>query len=242
MSRFFSDMIKDGIITLSEEDSAHIAKVLRAEIGEVITVCDCNGNDHTAEIVEISKKSVSAKITQTKPCNAEPKVKIVLFQGLPKSSKMELIIQKCVEIGVCSIVPVATARAVVKLDEEKGKGKEERWNKIAREAAKQSGRGIIPTVETPVSFEKAVMRAKEFDMALIPYEKQEDMGIKDYLQSKSPKTIAVYIGPEGGFEQEEIELAEQNNIKAVSLGKRILRTETAPLTMLSVLMYEYDWK
>ncbi len=243
MSRFFvtADMISENTVTLSEEDSQHLARVLRAEIGEEITVCDDVGNEHLAEVSTISKKTVTAKIIRTTPCDTEPRVKVTVFQGLPKGSKMELIIQKCVEIGVHSIVPVATSRAVVKLSEEKGKGKEERWNKIAQEAAKQSSRGIIPKVESPVSFEEAVKRAAEFDMSLIPYEKQEGGSLKEYLRTKIPNSIAVFIGPEGGFEESEIALAEEKGIKAVSLGKRILRTETAPLTTLSVIMYEYDW-
>ena len=243
MSRFFitADMIEQNRVTLSEEDSLHLARVLRASKGEEITLCDDAGNEHRAVVAEISKKTVVAEVIETKPCETEPKVKVTIFQGLPKGSKMELIIQKCVEIGVCTIVPVATARAVVKLSEEKGKGKEERWNKISQEAAKQSSRGIIPVVESPVSFEEAVKRAENFDMALIPYEKQEGGSLKDYLRGKTPETVAVFIGPEGGFEESEIALAENCGIKAVSLGKRILRTETAPLTALSVIMYEYDW-
>lgn len=244
MSRFFvtADMIAENRVTLSEEDSQHLARVLRAAVGDEITLCDDEGNEHTAHISEISKKTVVAEISETKLCETEPKVKVTIFQGLPKGSKMELIIQKCVEIGVHSIVPVATSRAVVKLSEEKGKGKEERWNKIAQEAAKQSSRGIVPKVECPVSFEEAVKSAAEYDMAIIPYEKQDGGCFREFLRANSPKSVAVFIGPEGGFEESEIALAEKNGIKAVSLGKRILRTETAPLTALSVIMYEYDWQ
>ena len=244
MSRFFitSDMIENDTVTLSEEDSQHLARVLRASVGEEITICDDNGCEHRAEISAITKKSVTAKILETKPCDTEPKVKVVLFQGLPKGSKMELIIQKCVEIGVHSIVPVATSRAVVKLSEEKGRGKEERWNKIAQEAAKQSSRGVVPFVEAPVSFEEAVRRAADFDMAIIPYEKQEGSCLRVALRGKTPGSVAVFIGPEGGFEESEIDLATKSGIVPVSRGKRILRTETAPRTALSVIMYEYDWE
>lgn len=244
MSRFFVEagMISGSLISLSEEDAQHLARVLRATVGEEITVCDDAGNEHRAEIFEITKKNVTAKIKETKLCDTEPCVKVTLFQGLPKGSKMELIIQKSVEIGVHSIVPVATSRAVVKLSEEKGKGKEERWNKISQEAAKQSSRGIVPVVEGPVSFEEAVKRASEYDMAIIPYEKQGEGCLKEYLSTQKPESIAVFIGPEGGFEESEIELAEKFGVKPVSLGKRILRTETAPITALSVIMYEYDWR
>ena len=243
MSRFFvtSGMIEGSVITLSEEDSAHLARVLRAEVGEEITVCDEKGTEYTAEISEISKKTVKAVITDFRKSATEPKISVTLFQGLPKGSKMELIIQKCVEIGIDEIVPVSTARAVVKLNEEKGAGKEKRWNKIAEEAAKQSGRGKIPKVTSPVSFKDAAEKAGEFDMAVMPYELHEKADFKAYLRSHSPKKIAVYIGPEGGFEESEAELAKEKGIYLVSLGKRILRTETAPLSVLSVLMYEYDW-
>ncbi len=244
MSRFFvkSSMIDGSEITLSEEDSVHLARVLRAGTGEMITVCDENGTEYEAEIFSISKREVKAKITDYKKSATEPKIEVTIFQGLPKGSKMELIIQKCVEIGVSRIVPVETARAVVKLNGEKSAEKTKRWNKIAEEAAKQSGRGKIPKVEIPVSFKEAVGKASEFDMAIIPYEQHQNADIKSYLRSKSPGNIAVYIGPEGGFEEEEIKLAKDCGIYAVSLGKRILRTETAPLAVLAVLMYEYDWE
>ena len=244
MSRFFvkSNMICGSEITLSEEDSAHLARVLRANIGDEITVCDDNGTEYEAEIFFISKKEVKAKITDFKKSASEPNIEVTIFQGLPKGSKMERIIQKCVEIGVCSIVPVETSRAVVKINDEKSVGKVKRWNKIAEEAAKQSGRGKIPKVEMPVSFKEAAEKAAEFDMAIIAYEQHDKADIKTYLRSKAPKKIAVYIGPEGGFEEEEIKLAADSGIYAVSLGKRILRTETAPIALLSVLMYEYDWE
>ncbi len=244
MSRFFieSRMISGSEITLSEEDSVHLARVLRASVGEKITVCDENGTEYEAEIFSVSKREVKAKITDYKKAATEPKIEVTIFQGLPKGSKMELIIQKCVEIGVCSIIPVETARAVVKINEEKSAGKVKRWNKIAEEAAKQSGRGKIPKVEMPVSFKEAAEKAAEFDMAIIAYEQHDKADIKTYLRNKTPKKVAVYIGPEGGFEEEEIKLAKACGIYAVSLGKRILRTETAPITLLSVLMYEYDWE
>ena len=244
MSRFFvtKKMINGSEITLSEEDSAHLARVLRAEVGEEITAIDESGIEYAAEITEISKKTVKAKITDFKKSAAEPKISVTLFQGLPKGAKMELIIQKCVEIGIDKIVPVSTARAVVKLNEEKGAGKEKRWNKIAEEAAKQSGRGKIPKVTAPISFDEAVKSANDFDMAIMPYELHEKADFKSYLRSHNPKSIAVYIGPEGGFEESEAELAKEQGIYPVSLGKRILRTETAPLSVLSVLMYEYDWE
>ncbi len=241
MSRFFSDIIEDDIITLSEEDSKHLAKVLRVRMGEEIEVCDGKGMEYLAEVSEISPKCVKARIIKKEVSSQEPKVKVTVFQGLPKGSKMELIIQKCVVIGVADIVPVATSRAVVKLDEEKAGGKVDRWNKISLEAAKQSSRAVVPKIHTPVSFDDAIKKASEYDLKIIPYEKHDETGFKTFLSENTPETVAVFIGPEGGFEEAEIEKAISLGIKPVSLGKRILRTETAPLTVLSVLMYEYDW-
>ncbi len=241
VSRFFSDNIENDIITLSEEDSKHLAKVLRAQVGEIINICDGCGTEYKAEICEISSKSVKSKIIEKYLSKTEPKVKVTIFQGLPKGQKIELIIQKCVEIGAFEFVPVETVRSVVKLNEDKGKGKEERWNKISMEAAKQSERGIVPKVYSPITFDKAIEIAKNYDLAIIPYEKQEESDLKLFLKDKSPEKIAIFIGPEGGFEEQEIKKAIDCGIKPVSLGKRILRTETAPLTALSVIMYEFDW-
>jgi 16S rRNA (uracil1498-N3)-methyltransferase len=169
---------------------------------------------------------------------SEPNIYVTLFQGIPKSDKMDLIVQKCVELGVSKIVPVITERTVVKIDNQKDAIKKtDRWQKIILEAAKQCNRGIVPKIELPVSFEVALKTAAEAELALIPYEKEADNGLRRYLK-QGTKRISVIIGPEGGFTENEIKKAEGLGIMPITLGPRILRTETAGITMLSILMYE----
>lgn len=241
MPKFFvsKDNIDDHIITITGENANHIANVLRAKAGDEIIVGDGEGLDYSCEITEVSKKQVIAKITDITSNNAEPNTKITLFQALPKSDKMELVIQKCIEIGVDSIVPVETEHCVVKL-----KGKEDkklsRWNKIAEAAAKQCGRGKIPKVCNIISFKEAVNKAISLDSAIIPYEKEKENSLKSFCCNFKGKSIGIFIGPEGGFSAEEIELAKNKGIQSVTLGKRILRTETAGLVASVILLYELE--
>lgn len=224
-------------VQLFGENEKHIKTVLRAKIGEEITVCDGAGMDYLCEIVSL-EDGVTAKILEKMPCEAEPKTQITLYQGLPKADKMELIIQKCVELGVVKIVPVATTRAIVKLDKKENK-KIERWQKIAEAAAKQSGRGIIPQMgERVLTFAQAVQEAKALDLAIIPYEKEQEQDLHTIVKQFSGQSIGIFIGPEGGFAEEEITLAQQNGVQPVTLGKRILRTETAGMTTVAILLYE----
>jgi 16S rRNA (uracil1498-N3)-methyltransferase len=171
-------------------------------------------------------------------------VKLYLFQGLPKSDKMELIIQKACELGAFEIIPVATKRAVVKLDDKKAKKKTERWNSIAESAAKQSRRSIIPVVKEPMNYKEALSYAKDLDMVLIPYENYKDMTetkqVIDEINTENIKSIGIFIGPEGGFEKEEVDMADDCGFKRISLGKRILRTETAGLMILSVIGFKIE--
>ena len=168
--------------------------------------------------------------------------KVYLFQGLPKADKMELIIQKAVELGVYEIVPVAAKRCVVKLDDKKAKKKIERWQQIAESAAKQAGRGVIPEVKDVLSFKEALKYAKDLDVVLIPYELAEGMKETKQLISeiKPGQSVGIFIGPEGGFERAEVEQAMEAGAKPITLGRRILRTETAGLTILSVLMFQLE--
>ena len=241
MSRFFVDpenIINDKI-TIEGEDARHIGKVLRCKIGEEITVCDLCGNDYLCKISSIDNDTVTADIKEKKKSDTEPKTEITLFQGLPKSDKMELIIQKCVEIGVCSVVPVMMKRTVVKLDKkDKEEKKTARWQKIAQSAAKQSGRGIIPTVREVLSFKDALNEASHADAVLLAYEDENENGLKEFVSNFKGKTIAVFIGPEGGFEESEVEEAKALGAKIITLGKRILRTETAGMVASAILLYE----
>lgn len=242
MSRFFIDKeaISDEHIIITGEDVQHIRKVLRMRQGEKLIACDMNGTDFECEIESINEKSVDTRILQRRESDTETPIKVTLFQGIPKSDKMELIIQKCVELGVYSIVPVKTERTVVKFENSKDEEKkQQRWQKIANEAAKQCNRGRLPEVNKPVGFNEALTAAKGYDLVLVPYENEEQQGLKQVLKSKvDVKSIAFFIGPEGGFTEEEIAKSLDLGYLSVSLGKRILRTETAGLTVLSILMYE----
>lgn len=241
MPKFFFNKndISRGQVQLFGEDEKHIKTVLRAREGEEMTLCDGEGMDYQCRIVSL-ERGVLLDILSKEVCETEPKTKITLYQGLPKADKMELIIQKCVELGVDRIVAVSTERAIVKLDKKENK-KLERWQKIAEAAAKQSGRGKIPEIGQQVlKFKEAVAEAKGLDGAIIPYEKEQETGIRQFVQGFQGESIGVFIGPEGGFAEEEIALAQENGITPITLGKRILRTETAGMTTAAILLYELD--
>lgn len=242
MSRFFvnsTDIFDDSII-ISGEDVKHIKRVLRLGVGDNITIADGQGIEYKVEIVTLEEAVVKTRIIEIVKNHTEPPVEIILYQGLPKSDKMDYVIQKGVELGLKRIVPVITERTVVKLNGKKDEQKKcDRWNRISMEAAKQSNRGVIPPVELPIDFLKAIKATKDFDFSLIPYEKERGNGLKDVILNKNDaKKISVFIGPEGGFTEKEIELAVENGIHPVTLGPRILRTETAGIAVLSILMYE----
>lgn len=241
MPKFFfhKNDISQGQVQLFGEDEKHIKTVLRARVGEELTLCDGEGMDYRCRIASM-ERGVLLDILSKEACETEPKTKITLYQGLPKADKMELIIQKCVELGVDRIVAVSTERAIVKLDKKESK-KLERWQKIAEAAAKQSGRGKIPEIGQQVlKFKEAVAEAKALDGAIIPYEKEQETGIRQFVQGFQGESIGVFIGPEGGFAEEEIALAQENGITPITLGKRILRTETAGMTTTAILLYELD--
>lgn len=241
MPKFFFNKndISRGQVQLFGEDEKHIKTVLRAREGEEMTLCDGEGMDYQCRIASL-ERGVLLDILSKEVCETEPKTKITLYQGLPKADKMELIIQKCVELGVDRIVAVSTERAIVKLDKKENK-KLERWQKIAEAAAKQSGRGKIPEIGQQVlKFKEAVAEAKGLDGAIIPYEKEQETGIRQFVQGFQGESIGVFIGPEGGFAEEEIALAQESGITPITLGKRILRTETAGMTTAAILLYELD--
>lgn len=238
MSRFFvpRENIKEDTIIINSDDVSHISRVLRLTTGDEIICCDGQGNDYEASICEISKKEVICKILTKTKAETEPNISVTLIQGIPKASKMDYIIQKTTELGISEIYPCSLSRCVSKVDGDK---KTERWQKIAQEASKQSGRGIVPTVHDPINIKQAIDVLKDADIAFVPYECQEDSFLKPVLTAnKNVKTVAFLIGPEGGFDKSEIELLENSGINIVTLGKRILRTETAGEAVLSMVMYE----
>jgi len=222
------------------DDANHIARVLRTRIGEQIMICDGAGNDYTCEIREISHEEIRLSIVEKLPCNAEPDVKITLFMALPKSDKMEYVIQKAVELGVYEIVPFSSSRCVVKLDSKAGEKKAERWQKIAHSAAKQSGRGIIPKVYAPITFNDLKGKVGEFDLPLFCYECEEENSLKNVLSGKTFTKACIVVGPEGGFDRTEVEQALESGFISVSLGKRILRCETAPGCAICAILYHTD--
>lgn len=244
MYRFYveENQIIDKEITILGTDVNHIKNVLRMNKDDELIICNGQGEDYHCIIDTMSNSQIIAKVKTQETTDTELKAKIYLFQGLPKKDKMELIIQKAVELGVFEIIPVVTKRTVVKLDYKKEQKKLERWNAIAISAAKQSNRGIIPRVSESMSFKKALEYAKELEGNIVPYEKAK--GIKDTKeilnQMSQCKSIGVFIGPEGGFEESEIKDCLEQEIKPITLGKRILRTETAGLTALSLLMLQLE--
>lgn len=243
MPKFFikKEDIKENIVTICGQDATHIAKVLRTNVGETITLCDGCGTDFFAEVTSITKDTVSLKIKESLPCLAEPKISVTLFQGIPKQGKMDYIIEKCTELGISRIVPVAAKRSVVKIDDKKSEAKKlERWRKIAAESVKQCARGTIPEITEVMTFGEAIEFSKSLDLTIAAYECERENSIKSALIDKTPKTIGVFIGPEGGIDNTEIEKLKSANIETVTLGTRILRTETAGHTVLTAIMYEYN--
>ena len=244
MPRFFVDrsQVQGEEIVIQGNDVNHIKNVLRMRPGDELSLSDGEGMDYFCKISSIERDEVRVNIENSWNSYVELPVKLYLFQGLPKGDKMELIIQKAVELGVYEIIPVRTKRAIVKLDDKKESKKIARWQQIAEGGAKQSGRGLIPEVKSVMNFAEALKYAASLDAALIPYEKAE--GIEKTREIvhglKGKQSVAVFIGPEGGFDETEIEAAMSAGVSPVTLGRRILRTETAGLTMLSILMFEFE--
>ncbi len=242
MPRFYVDPSKFGkdTVILGDGEFNHIKNVLRKQVGDTLLICDGEGHEFLCEISAFLDGEAELRILERREGNTELSVQITLFQGLPKKDKMELIIEKSVELGAYSIVPVACSRSVAKLEEGSREEKKiARFNAISEAASKQCGRGIIPTVTNQMSFKKAMQFAKEnYDWILFPYENAEGMKYTDEVIKSIPREakIAVFIGPEGGFSPEEVQLAKDCGAKIISLGRRILRTETAGLTLLSCLM------
>ncbi|PWJ47677.1 16S rRNA (uracil(1498)-N(3))-methyltransferase [Faecalicatena contorta] len=244
MHHFFAEpsQIKGGIVCIEGTDVNHMKNVLRMKAGEKVEVSDGQGTEYLCEVDRYEEEYAFLRIISAGRKEAELPSKIFLFQGLPKGDKMELIIQKAVELGVYQIIPTSTKRAVVKLDAKKAGKKTERWNAIALSAAKQSGRSRVPQVMPVLSFREALEQARELDVVMIPYEQAEGMEkTREIISAVRPgQDVGIFIGPEGGFEEDEVEKAIQSGAHSITLGKRILRTETAGLAILSILMYHLE--
>lgn len=245
MYQFFVEpsQIQDKKVIITGSDVNHIKNVLRLKPGEEIAVRNgVDGREYRCGIEEFAQDQAICSLRFVKEEGVELPSKVYLFQGLPKADKMELIVQKAVELGVYEVIPLAVKRCVVKLDEKKARAKANRWQGIAEAAAKQSKRGVVPVVKEPMTMKEAAAYARGMDVKLIPYELAEDMAhTKKVIESIRPgESVAVFIGQEGGFEEGEVAEAIAAGIEPITLGKRILRTETAGLAVLSWLMYHLE--
>ena len=240
MQKFFIDEnnINEKTVIIDGEDVNHIKNVLRCKVGELIEVCTKSNipSKYICEIEEMGKDRIICKLNSKLEKNNEPNVKLHIYQGMPKAEKMELIIQKCTELGAVAFTPVEMHRCVVKLNEKDKTKKIERWNKIAEVAAKQSMRDIIPVVNNVINVKELSNEIKNYDLVLLAYEEERQEYLKTYLKNCS--NIAVIVGPEGGFEPSEVETLKNAGAKVVTLGNRILRTETAPIALSTIIMYE----
>lgn len=244
MHRFFIEpsQIQDRKIYVEGPDVNHMKNVLRMKPGEQVMISDGGGTQYLCELESLETKQGRLRIVDTWKENRELSSKIYLFQGIPKSDKMELIIQKATELGVYELIPVVTGRTVVKLDDKKAEKKLLRWKTIAEAAAKQSGRSMIPRVHEVMTFSEALAFGQALDVLLIPYEKAEGMeSTRQAIEKIQPgQSVGIFIGPEGGFEESEVEQAMSCKAAPVTLGRRILRTETAGFVVLSMLLYHLE--
>lgn len=236
MPRFFVDQPpQDGMLMLEGENAHHAARVLRLRPGEAVTLCDGRGTDYDCIVASVEKDTVHCQVRDCHPAVTEPKQRLTLFMALPKGDKMEWIVQKAVELGTSEIVPYLSKNCVSR--PERTEKKVERWRRIATEAAKQCGRGVLPSVGAVIPVEQAIARAAQSETALFLYENERQTGLRDALADGLGKNVSLLVGPEGGFAPEEAEAAKNAGLKSVSLGTRILRCETAPIAALAVLLY-----
>lgn len=243
MHRFIVDPnnIQNGCVKIDGADLNHLRKVLRLGPGDTINVFDGSGREFEARLLSVDKTCALAEIKASLQAETEPKTRLTLFQGIPKGEKMDLIIQKTVELGVYRIIPVITDRTVIQLDKDNGVKKALRWSRIAREAAKQCRRTFVPDVSEPVSFDEAIDAAKGYEAVLLLYENESKKCLKEILKCYTINKIgeiAVFVGPEGGFASHEMEKYTNEGFDVAGLGKRILRAETAAISVISIIMYE----
>ena len=250
MPKFFvkEEQIRENQIIILGQDVNHIKKVLRAKIGDELQICNSqNGENFLCEIDNLEEEKIICQIKEKIQEQVESNIEVTIFQGLPKADTMEYIIQKSVELGVYDITPVEMKRCVVKLNEKDKSKKIERWQKISEVAAKQCGRDIIPQINNIINIKNICNLIQEYDMVLVAYENEEKNTLKEQLEnikkqnnSKSKVKIGIIIGPEGGLEEKDVETLKENGAKVITLGRRILRTETVALNVLSIIMYELE--
>lgn len=244
MSTFYikNEQKYEGNILIEGQDAKHIKNVLRYKVGDKIDVCDESGVRYETLLEKFEDDKVLLKIVLKKEFEQESSISITLFQGLPKGEKMDLIVQKATELGVDEIVPVEMERSIVKLDAKSAQRKVDRWNKIAYEASKQSGRQFVPKVSNVDILKNIIEKFSKYDIVVLPYEKENKQNLKQLLaKNKNVKNVAIVIGPEGGFSDNDLALLNISNVHSVTLGSRILRTETAGIAVLSMLLYEFEF-
>lgn len=246
MPRFFikENQIQNNQITIIGEDVNHIKNVIRKQIGDIIEICNQdNEKSYKCEIEKIEEKQITTKIIEELK-SQESNIKVDIYQGLPKAEKMEFIIQKSVELGANAIIPVNMKRCVVKLDSKSEEKKIERWQKISESAAKQCGRNNIPEVKHLVNIKDICNKIKDYDAMIVAYENEKENTLKQELTKLKNKQknlkIGIVIGPEGGLEENDVKLLKESGAQIITLGHRILRTETVALNMLSIIMYELE--
>ena len=255
MARFFVEPqnVREDRVVITGEDVRHITRVLRLARGDRITVTTGLCTDYLVEITAASKDEVVGRVVEVTGVNRDPELKVIMVQGLPKGDKMDLIVQKSTELGVAAIIPVETRRAVVRLEGAKAGQRVERWQRIALEAAKQCRRGRIPEVLPVASWSSALEAVPGGALAVVPWEGEGELSLKRVLQGTGtpnrdmhgtgapgkPREVWIFIGPEGGLDPEEIEAARERGIIPVTLGPRILRTETAGLAVLAMILYQW---
>ncbi len=243
MPRFFvkQNEIQEDRLSLSAEDAHHITRVLRMKVGEELTVCDFCNTVYRCVLTKVAGDTVEAAILSSEPSKEELPFPVTLCMALPKGDKMEWIIQKAVELGVSRIQPFSSAYTVMKLNENTAEKKKERWQKIAKAAAEQCGRGCLPEICYPTNFKGALEIAKASELRFICYEAEDRLSLKQLFErTPMPQSICFLVGSEGGFDKKEIEAATKEGLYSISLGKRILRCETAPLHVLSCIGFTYD--
>ena len=242
MDRFFTPKnnmnLEQNTCIIEGEDVKHISKVLRCKENDKLEVCDMDNNEYICAIKEINKDNIILDIIEKVNIKRESNLKVKLYQGMPKGTKMELILQKLTEIGVDEIILVQAKRSVTKIDNKKEDKKIERWERIIYEAAKQSKRGKMPKLTGVLSFNEALEDMKNNDLNICPYENERTVSIKEAIRGLNINSVGIFVGPEGGFEEEEIEKIQNIDGKVVSLGPRILRTETASVVASSIVLYE----